>query len=340
MKRLPNLSLILVALGAATWGTDTIFRSPLTNAFSPTLLVLGEHLLLALYAIPAVVLGWRQLRTLNAGQWTALLVIGWGGSAIATILFTVGIGDAFTLLFTPGHAAEGGNALNTVFLLQQVQPLLAVLTAFFVLRERLTIWYAPIFVAGAIGAYLVAFGQQGALLSPFSSLGHAQAHFALFALGAAALWGASTAMGRLLSDKLSFTTLTGARFLAALVLLLVLTPIVTHNLVGAFTTGLGQPNVARNLVLLAAFPGLIGLLFYYRGLRGTRASYATLAELAYPASGLILNRVVFGPSASISPLQVVGVVLVVGTIIAMNWLKAGVFVAPTRKAVPAPIMVS
>jgi drug/metabolite transporter (DMT)-like permease len=75
-------------------------------------------------------------------------------------------------------------------------------------------------------------------------------------------------------------------------------------------------------VLLAIFPGLLGLLLYYRGLRSTPASYATLAELAYPATGVALNWVLLGTPLTVA--QGVGVALVVGAIAAMNRVKSGV----------------
>lgn len=317
-RKLAGGGVLLVALGAATWGTDTVLRAPLNAAFAPVLLVLGEHLILAAYAIPAVARGWRQFRGLNPGRWGALLFIGWGGSAIATVLFTLGLFRAF-------QAGEG--AINTVLLLQKTQPLFAIVAAAIILRERLTILYLPIFALAAAGAYLLTFGARGwELLTPFTQVGQAHLGFALAALGAAFLWGTSTTMGRYLSDRLSFPTLTGARFLTALPLLLVLTFFMVPDPIGSFASGLSQPTVTLNLFLLALFPGLLGLLLYYRGLRATRASYATLAELAYPATGVMLNWLVLGES--LSPLQGVGVLLVVAAILAMNQIKSGVRVAP------------
>src|SRR4028119_475077 len=79
---------LLVALGAALWGTDGVLRVPLLREMSPAAIVLGEHVILLLYSVPAVVLGWASLRRLRASGWLALLVIGWGGSALATLLFT------------------------------------------------------------------------------------------------------------------------------------------------------------------------------------------------------------------------------------------------------------
>lgn len=307
---------LLVALGAAVWGTDTVLRAPLSAAFAPVLLVLGEHLVLALYAVPAVLLGWREFRSMDLPRWGALIVVGWGGSAVATILFTTGLFRAFE---------AGAGSVNTVLLLQQTQPLFAITAAAVVLGERLTVLYAPIFAVAALGAYLLAFGdligEPGGLLAPFTQVGRARLEFAIAALGAAALWGTSTAMGRYLGGRLSFPTLTGARFLTALPLLLVLAAISIPNAAGSFAGGLAEPQVARNLVLLAVFPGLVGLLLYYRGLRSTPASYATLAELAYPATGVTLNWLLLGQPLSVA--QGVGVVLVVGAIAAMNRVKSG-----------------
>ena len=308
---------LLVALGAAVWGTDTVLRAPLSAAFVPVLLVLGEHLVLALYAVPAVVLGWREVLTLDAPRWGALLVVGWGGSAVATILFTTGLFAAF-------RAGEG--SVNTVLLLQQTQPLFAIAAAAVVLGERLTVLYVPIFATAALGAYLLAFGdligEPGGLLAPFTQVGRARLEFALAALGAAALWGTSTAMGRYLGGRLSFPTLTGARFITALPLLLVWAAVAVPDAAQSFAAGLAEPQVARNLVLLALFPGLLGLLVYYRGLRNTPASYATLAELAYPATGVTLNWLLLGQPLTVA--QGVGVVFVVGAIVAMNRVKSGV----------------
>jgi drug/metabolite transporter (DMT)-like permease len=154
---------LLVALGAAVWGTDTVLRAPLSAALAPVLLVLGEHLVLAVYAVPAVLRGWRELWAMNAARWGALLVVGWGGSAVATILFTTGLFGAFE---------AGGGSVNTVLLLQQTQPLFAIAAAAVVLGERLTVLYVPIFAVAALGAYLLAFGDlEGGLLAPFTQVG-------------------------------------------------------------------------------------------------------------------------------------------------------------------------
>src|SRR5918993_545153 len=146
-------SVLLVAVGAAMWGTDAILRVPLREVASPSQIVLLEHLVLLVYSVPAVVLGWRFFRGLGVAQWISLLVIGWGGSALATLLFT----QAFAV----------GNP-TVVILLQKTQPLFAIVLAAVLLRERLGWAYWPCFAVAMVGAYLISFGN----LDPFPALGH------------------------------------------------------------------------------------------------------------------------------------------------------------------------
>ena len=286
---------LLVALGAALWGTDGVLRVPLLREMSPAAIVLGEHLILLLYSVPAVVFGWGALRRLGGRGWLALLVIGWGGSALATLLFTAA--------FLAGDP-------TVAILLQKTQPLFAIALAHLVLGERLKLAYWPLFAAAMVGAYLVSFGN----LSPFAALGSDAGAGALLAVGAAALWGASTALGRFVLRDVPFHALTGAR------LLLALAPLAVIALAqGAFgEMGAGFASQPGRLLLLALVPGLLGLLLYYRGLSSTRASHATLAELAFPATAVALNWALLGVAVNAG--QVVGFLLLWAAIYALGRL--------------------
>ena len=290
-------SVLLVAVGAAMWGTDGILRVPLLEVASPSQIVLLEHLVLLVYSVPAVVLGWRFFRGLGTAQWVALLIIGWGGSAIATLLFTT----AFTV----------GNP-TVVILLQKTQPLFAIALATILLRERLGWAYWPCFAVAMVGAYLISFGDFG----PFRALGSAEAIAAALALGAALLWGSSTVLGRLVLKDMPFNTLTGARLLLAVPLLAGI--VIAQGSVGGLGTGFAsEPG---RVILLALIPGLLALLLYYRGLTGTRASYATLAELAFPATAVVLNWTFLGVGVSAN--QVLGFMLLWGAVFVLGYLNA------------------
>ncbi len=232
-------------------------------------------------------------------------MIAWGGSALATLLFTA--------------AFASGNP-TVVILLQKTQPLFAIALAHVLLRERLRWVYWPCFAVAVVGAYLISFDG---LVAPLEALGSAQALPAALTLGAAMLWGSSTALGRFVLKDVPFHTLTGARLLLALPILWGI--VVVQGSLGDIGAGLAA-EPAR-VVLLALVPGLLGLLFYYRGLASTKASYATLAELSFPASAVALNWIFLGVAVSAN--QVLGFVLLWGAILVLGHLNA-------RDPAPAP----
>jgi drug/metabolite transporter (DMT)-like permease len=275
----------LVALGAALWGLDSVFIVPLLKALTSSQIVFIEHLLLVLYAVPVLWVTRQYLKNLTIRQWGAILFIAWGGSAIASILFT--------------RAFLYGNA-SAILMLQKMQPIFAVVLAQWLLRERLTRWYPAYFVVALVGAYLLTFGAslpQG--LTDIRLIG------ALLALGAAALWGGSTVMGRYLLAELPFETVTALRFIVALPLLFAF---VWNSDWGVMAQHATQPLVLANLLFQALLPSLVSLLLYYRGLRQTKASYATIAELSFPATGLLVNWLVL--HQGISTGQLIGFVLI------------------------------
>jgi drug/metabolite transporter (DMT)-like permease len=122
-----------------------------------------------------------------------------------------------------------------------------------------------------------------------------------------------------------FHTLTGARLLLAVPVLWVI--VLVQGSLGEMGTGLNA-EPAR-VILLALVPGLLGLLLYYRGLSGTKASYATLAEISFPASAVALNWIFLGVAVSAN--QVVGIVLLWGAILVLAHLNS-------RDPAPAPTM--
>lgn len=297
----------MVALGAALWGTDPLFRQGLALDLPASVIVFVEHLLPAAILAPLVLRGLRRARgTFDRKDWIALLVLGCGASALATFLFTTA--------FTYGSP-------TTPALLQQVQPLFAVAGARLLLGERLRRRFAGYLIGALVGAYLIAFPDPTAVtiggLAP-----------ALLALAAAALWGSGTVLGRGLSAKMPFGELTALRLFFGL---LAATAVVgLHGDLGTLG-GLDGKGVLA-LVLLALVPGLVSLLVYYRGLRSTPAAAATIAELAFPLTTLAVNFLAF--HAVLSGTQWVGVALLAGTMTVMNAVRT--HGAPTGVEVQLP----
>ncbi len=298
----------LIALAAMLWGSDLLLRpNALSAGWSPAWVVLGEHLILSVLFLPVL---WRErqrLSVLNKAQWAALLFVAWGGSALATWLYT----KAFTLDFS--------QAL-TVVLLQKTQPIVAILLAGLLLGER----RGPAFWAWAAAAFAGAYLLIGFQRPPSLSDIHAQQ--ALLALGASALWGAATVAGRSLSNALSPSGLAGARFALAVPVLLALT-LVPTGAVSAPTHSIHF--AALFLLLIVLLPDLAGMVLYYFGLRGTPASVATLAELCYPLTALAIG--VFVQHTAVLPGQWIGLVLLLTAVVGLGQ-KPGVAVPRLPKA--------
>ncbi|AZK48426.1 DMT family transporter [Paenibacillus lentus] len=263
----------LVVLGAALWGADPLFRIILLKSLTSAQIVLLEHIIIAFIAIPVMWKNRQELRGLGWKQAGALLFISWGGSAVATILFTMGL--------------VNGNP-NAVLLLQKLQPLFAIVLARMLLKERLPRHFSWLIILALAGTYLLTFGFT-LPIGHWSEIVHVGS---LLSLGAAALWGGSTVMGRLMVGQMKYETVTSLRFLLALPLLFAITwnegaawNIPTES--GAFAA------VSLNLLGQALLPGLLSLLVYYKGLTTTKASVATLAELSFPMVGVLINWIAF-----------------------------------------------
>jgi DME family drug/metabolite transporter len=289
-----NHGFALVAFGAAIWGSDALFRRGLALELPASVVVFAEHLILVAVTFPIAFRALRRRPRLGSRGVVELILVGAGSSALATVLFTAA--------FTYGSP-------TTPLLLQKLQPLFAVVGAHFLLRERLRPKYAVFFALGVGGAYLIAFPDP--LTTSMDST-----VAALLAVGAALLWAMGTVLGRDLSALLSFKELTALRFavgLPASALILLIG--------GEFSTlGALKGGDLVALALLALVPGLLALLIYYRGLRDVPAAAATVAELAFPLSAIVINRIAF--NTVLSGTQWLGVLVLSGTILTMTGLAS------------------
>jgi uncharacterized membrane protein len=260
---------VLVAVAAALWGLDAWIRAPLAQTTAVGTIVFGEHLVLVACTLPLAAgalaavfrLGWRHV--------LAAVVIGAGSSAVATILFTQAFVDG-----------SGSARYVTPVVLQKLQPLIAVVAARLVLGERPRPRFALFLVPALVGAWLIGVSD------PFHPTVHGLKP-TLYALAAAALWALGTVLGRYLSRDMRFEHVTTLRFVfgfvgSAIALLVLGTP--------AFASWHDTFYIA----LLAVVTGLIALGLYYYGLQRTPALAATLAELAFPVSAILVGYFKFG----------------------------------------------
>lgn len=271
--------IVLVALAAALWGLDALIRAPLAHSTAVGTIVFGEHLVLFLCTLPFVLgalaavfrLGWRFV--------LAAVIIGAGSSAIATILFT--------------QAFVDGTDYVTPVVLQKIQPVVAVIAAGFVLGERPRPRFALYLVPALVGAWLI--GVQHPLHPTVHGL-----RPTLYALGAAVLWALGTVLGRYLARELRFEHVTTLRFTFGL-------PASAIALLVLGTPAFASAHDSVWIAVLALVTGLFALGLYYYGLKRTPAVAATLAELAFPVSAILVGYFKFGQT--LTGWQWVGVAL-------------------------------
>jgi len=280
-----SIAIALVAVAAALWGLDAWIRRPLAHSTAVATIVFGEHLVLVLLVLPLLVpalmaayrLGWRYV--------AAAVAIGAGASAIATILFT----QAFV---------EGDPVTPVV--LQKLQPVVAVLAARVVLGERPRPRFAFYLLPALAGAWLI--GVQ----RPF----HPSAHGvkpALFALGAAVLWALGTVLGRFLTQRMAFQHVTTLRFAFGL-------PASAIALLVLGAPAFASAHDSLWIAVLAIVTGAVAMSLYYFGLQNTPAVAATLAELAFPVTAVLVGYFKFG--FALTGWQWVGVALT-STVVAL-----------------------
>lgn len=285
-----NLGPFFIFLAAFLWSTDALFRQPLTGQIGSTTIVLLEHLFGLGILIPMLIGRWRELKNLSRRDWLAVLAVGIGGSAIATVLFT----SAFQYV-----------GPSVAILLQKIQPLVAILLAVSMLGERLKprfwMWAAVAMAA----AYVISFPNLHLTWSLYDN----GTRGVLFALGAAFLWGASTVFGRYAVQKVSYPTMSALRFSIAVVTLLAIS--LFQGSLGTAATM--DDSAFFRILAIVLVSGTTPILLYYKGLKTTRASVSTIVELVFPFSAVILNWIFLGDKLA-WPQIVAGVVLVLSIV--------------------------
>jgi DME family drug/metabolite transporter len=297
-----RFSVVLIAVAATMWASDTYFRAQLIGHLKPAQIVVIEDALVSLFLLAFLLRGIPELRRLDRRGWIAIVLIAVGPQAVATILFTQS--------FSYGHYAE-------TFVLQQTQPVIAILLAWLILGERRRPWFWPTAALAIVGVYMVVFAQN--LTAPFSDLQHGRLEAGLYALGAAALWASGTVLGRVALGKLSFTTTTAMRFTLALPVLIVVVLVQS----GGSAFAQYQSSDLLPFLGIALIPGFLALLLYYRALRSTPATLATIAEMAFPVAATFIASAPppYGFNQPLYLPQFIGTALLIAVIFILNYTK-------------------
>src|SRR6266480_6243419 len=162
-----RFSVVLISLAETMWASDTYFRAQLIGHLTPSQIVVIEDALVSLFLVTFLLRGIPEMRRLDRSGWLAIGLIGVGPQEVATILFTTS--------FSYRHFAQ-------TFVLQQTQPLIAIMLAWLILGERRRPWFWPTAALALVGVNMVVFAQD--LKAPLSDLQHGRLEAGLYALGA------------------------------------------------------------------------------------------------------------------------------------------------------------
>lgn len=288
----------LLILGACFfWAIDTLIRYPLMQGeISATQIVFFEHALLSLVFVVIFGRSFKKLFHLKKKDIASFIVVGGVGSALATVTFT----QAFSYL-NP----------SLVILLQKFQPVVAVLLAKMVLKEKVQapfIFWAIVCFAGAL---LIAFDDIKTVVEAESlnelvyrnaGLGYSLVFFSVIG------WGASTVFGkRLLNQGFKHEQVLAGRFLVGFIFLV---PVIfTESNLWSFPV-----EIYSKISLMVFVSGLLAMYLYYNGLRRISARACSLTEMFFPFLAVIVNWIFLG--AKLTPTQLMGgAVLLLGSVV-------------------------
>lgn len=298
----------LVGLGAALWGTESAWRIPLNDLFDAPVIVFWEHILILLMFLPILFSQLGELRKIDKSSLGYLIFSGFAGSAVGTIFFTL--------------ALKNGNP-TVVNVILNIQPVISTIGAFLLFGDRLTpkfFLYAGIAIVAGIFLSVeypeligVSFSQAGLNIGTG------------YALICALFWGLSTVAGRGAMVGMPLRLASSLRIVVGLVCMTIILAAYGKLNGSALWPAAAQahPGTAIGaMVLLASISGAIPLLFYFEGLRLTRASTAGYFEMMQTLAAVCITWGFF--HAALRPHQIVAAIILIAAVAMVQKAQAAV----------------
>ena len=216
-----------------------------------------------------------------------------------------------TLMITKALGYTGYIELSIVVLLQKFQPLFAISLATIILKEKITKRFIILSIIAVIGGYLVTFG-----LNPIKFWNDNNLVAAFYAILAALCWGSSTVLGKYILNNLSFSLVTALRLILTTILGIIIIISIKINLLYSPIS-----NQQWQAIFLIVFTtGTLALFIYYYGLENIPASHATIFELFWPLSAVLIDWIINEKTLSI--MQLTGAIMLLGSMTVLSNEKA------------------
>ena len=289
-----------VIIAASLWAVDGIALRPLLYNLPVPLVVFIESTIVAVLLTPVMIKHFGKLKVLKYPDWLAFAGVALLGGAVGTMAIT-------KALFYVDYVN-----LTIVVLIQKLQPVFALTLAGILLKEKLSKDFFLWAVIAIIGAYLMTFG----LTIPSLDSGEKTTLAALFSLLATFSFGSSTVLSKRALKNVGFEMGTYLRFAFSAVIMLVIV-LVT----GAIQNIGDVSNTQVYIFILIAFTtGGTAIFLYYYGLKKITASVATICELAFPLTAVLLEYIIRGNI--LGPVQWAGAVVLFFSIIRVTRLNS------------------
>lgn len=269
MRREKLIGAFAISFAAIFWGIDGVVLTPKLYNLNVAFVVFILHALAFVIMNTFLFRQYRELKHFSSADILTFFLIALFGGAMGTMAMVHAL---FLVDF---------EKLTIVILLQKLQPVFAIALAVIFLRERMRRYYFIWAGIAIVAGYFLTFGTA----APNFNTGDNTLEAALFSLLAAFSFGSSTVLSKKILKKYSFHTATFYRY--GFTTLIMLAYVLATGLFIQFSATTGQNWLIFSIIALTTGSGAIFL--YYYGLRKVRAVIATICELFFPVTAIVLD---------------------------------------------------
>lgn len=288
-----------VVFAASLWGIDGILLRPYLYTLPVPLVVFLESTIIVLVLSLVFIRSLKKFPKLKRSDWLAFTGVAIMGGAMGTMAITKAL---FYVNFVN---------LSIVVLIQKLQPAFAIMLAAIFLKERPRKAFYGWAALALTGAYIMTFG----LNIPVINKEDKTAIAAVFAMIATISFASSTVLSKRALKNVEFREATYLRFLMTAGVMLIIV-FLTGNIDAVNEVTTPQWMIFLVIAFLTGGPGIF---LYYYGLKHIKASVATIAELAFPLTAVVLEYMVRGNL--MGPVQWLGVVILFYSILRVSRLN-------------------
>lgn len=299
MKKENNFGWLLIIIAAIMWGIDGVLLTPRyfsSGFYDVKFIVFMSHLVPTLILSALFFKEYKLIKKFNKHDYIYYFLISLFGGTIGTLSIV--------------KALQLSNfSLSLVTVIQKMQPIFAVILAYFLLNEKPKKRFYIILIISLFSLYFLIFGLKNPTLLPENNL-----RAAFYSLIAAMSFGSSTVFGKKIVIKHSFLTTTFYRFLFTTAITGVIL-LLSRTTVGSIKLYISNSSVYILTIIIAIY-SLSAILIYYKGMTTTKATYATICELAYPITSVFVEALAY--KRILSPVQLLAAAILVISIFYLN----------------------